>query len=130
MNKENWDIVKEEIALAPIAIVTDTVTVGLTIDTEGFESITFNLMLGVTGSGDVTQAIYESDDSGMSGEALVPASHLLGAYVALDTAGTINSVGAVITKKFTRAKYTSANSAATVAAGTAILGHPHRGTVR
>lgn len=137
MNKDLYNTTQASISLAPVSISSDTATNGLIIDTldgsgvsGGFESIAFLTAVGVVTAGDVTISIFESDDSGMSGEVAVAAANLIGAYATLDTSATTNYVGAVITKRYVRAKYTTDNSANLLVQGTAVLGHPHRASTQ
>lgn len=130
MNKDLYNIVETQVVLAPIAITADTTTNGEIIDTEGYESLVLDTFVGVVTTGDITPVLYESDDSGMSGETVIPADKLIGAYATLDTSATINSVGAVVGKQFVRPKYVSANTASLLVGSNVVLGHPHKASTR
>lgn len=64
-------------AIPPQAITTDTTTNGAVIDTAGYQSLTFVFHLGDWTDGTYTPVIKDSDDSGMSGEAVVTDANLL-----------------------------------------------------
>lgn len=71
--------IKATLGLAPQAISGNATATGPTIDTSGFLSVEWAIVAGSLGDGVYTPAIYESDDSGMSGEtAVAAAGDLLG----------------------------------------------------
>lgn len=76
-----YDIEKLAVAvlgLAPVAITTDTTTVGLTVDLAGFEGCKVAVATGVLTDGNYAVAIYEGDESDMSDEAAVAAADRVG----------------------------------------------------
>lgn len=105
--------IKLTLALAPQAITSDTTTTGATIDTQGFASVEFAIASGVLTDGTYTPAIYESDDSGMSGEtAVTAAGDLLGTIAGVTyTAGapdsTVKKIGYRGSKRYVRLKIAS-----------------------
>lgn len=62
------NILDQMVALKPQTIATDTTTVGETIDLADAGAVEFNLVFGNSTDGDYEVNLFESDDSGMSGE--------------------------------------------------------------
>ena len=62
------NIIDQLVALKPQTIATDTTTVGEIIDLADAGAVEFNLTFGNSTDGAYEVNIYESDDSGMSGE--------------------------------------------------------------
>jgi len=131
MKRDMKTLIKQLLALNIQTIATDTDTAGNEIDTQGFESLTFLLMIGALTDGDYTLKIQHSDVSG-SGYVDVPDDFLVGleSETQLDTANTISKIGYVGKKRYVKATVTSANttSGATVGA-VAILGTPRQAPV-
>jgi len=124
--KELRNTTKAVIALAPVAVATDTTTVGLTIDTQGFESCLFNMMTGVLTDGDYDFDIYHGDASDMSDEAAT--TDIVGTMPDFsdDTDdANVNSVAYVGDKRYLRLKVVSTNTTTgALLCANAILGHP------
>lgn len=77
-------------------ITTNTTTAGSIIDTANFDAgVMFDVMCPVYTDGTYTAALYHSDDSGMSGEVVVPTENLIESLPVLTAA---NVAGAVIQK--------------------------------
>lgn len=97
MEKDLHSNTDVRLGLAVQDITTDTTTSGEIIDTAGFESAVWGIMSGTITDGTYAFAVWESDDSGMSGATVVSAAETLGAasYVAADDDETrrIGSVG-------------------------------------
>lgn len=109
----------------------DTAFTSATIDTAGYESLEFVIMLGTMTDADVTAAVVmnESDDSGMSGSNAVADAHLLGteadaAFQFGDDNG-VRKIGYVGSKRYVNLVITPTgnNSGALPIAVLAIQGH-------
>lgn len=103
---------------------------GEIIDTKGFESIVFAVQAGAVSAADgsnyLTADIYESDDSGMSGEE--KATAILGeapVINALTDADTVQIVGYNGVKRYLRLKFTETGTFDAVVGAVAILGDAH-----
>ena len=71
-------------ALSPAAGVTgNAVSTGLTVDTRGFESVTFVVQTGVVTDGTFTGAVFGGNASNMSDERVLTAAELIGAAIAI-----------------------------------------------
>jgi len=118
-----------EVALKSQAISTDTTTVGETIDTVGFEALEFFFLTKTVTDGDYAVDLYESDDSGMSGETIVSAEEMLGdiAYTDDTDDDTAARVGYIGKKRYVRAKVVSTNTTTGVdiISGVAVLANAH-----
>jgi hypothetical protein len=114
-------------AFAPAVIGSDTTTVGIEIDTNGFESLTFLSRVSSYTDGTFTPLVEESDVSG-SGYTTVAADFLIGS-VALTAAG-ITSLGCVAKKRYIKLSYVSTvvTTGATLDA-LAVLGSPRHAAV-
>lgn len=105
---------------------------GATIDSAGYESLTFALQAGVLTDGTWTSAVFASDDSGMAGEVDISATGLIGVTAgpafAITDDSKVKRVGvniAQVAKRYYRIKATQA--AATTGGyfcGSAILAKP------
>lgn len=117
------------IAVAPIVIATDTTTVGLTIDTALFGAIEFMAFTGVLTDGDYEVKLFESDDSGMSGETEVTDENdLIGSLPDFtdDTDdAAIEQFGYIGSKRYLRCKIVSTSTSTGALIGIiAVKGHP------
>ena len=129
MNKENYNIVLEKLAFAPIAYTTDTAAnVGIAMDCQGYESLTVTAFLGVRSAGTVTLSITECDTESGTYTA-VPTANIVGTAVAMDATNEVNSLGAVLTKRWAKCVLTTVGATAVVGA-VGVLGHPAKATVR
>lgn len=112
MNKDLHNKLFGFVALAPVAITTDTTTVGLEIDTQGFESIEFFISTGVVTDGDYSLILTECATSGGSFTAVADAD-LLGtepAWTADTDDAKIGRVGYIGSLRYLKATVLSANT--------------------
>jgi hypothetical protein len=109
-------------ALNIASIATNTTTVGPSIDTTGFESVTLFVELGARTDGTFLPVVQGSDDNSTFAD--VTDGFLIGteAEASLNTANTIKSIGYVGKRRYVRLSMVSSGvtSGATVSA-TAIL---------
>lgn len=125
MERELHSNVDERVAVNSATIVTDTTTVGNTIDTQGFESLEYILSIGNWTTGDFSLLLEESDAANMAGSNVVAASERLGALVILGADNAITRVGVIAKKRYQRASIVSADTASSLGVGAiALLGHP------
>jgi hypothetical protein len=107
------------------AITTNTTTVGVEIDTQGFESATFEIIVGARTDGTVTPLIQESDVSG-SYAGSVADDDLIGteAQAALSAAQSRSIIGYVGKKRYVKLSLVSTliSSSGLTAGASAILG--------
>lgn len=103
---------KTAAALKSQAITTDTTTVGETIDRAGFIALEFMFLTKTVTDGDYAVDLYESDDSGMSGEAIVSDAEMLGDISFADDTDddAVASVGYIGKKRYVRTKVVSTNT--------------------
>lgn len=117
------------VALTTQAITTDTTTVGEIIDTADFKGLEFVFLTGTLTDGDYAIDLYESDDSGMSGETIVSAAEMLGDInIDADTDDdAVTRVGYIGKKRYVRAKVVSTNTTTGLAAlsGVALKVNPN-----
>lgn len=111
MEKDLHSKVSALLGLSVQVINTDTSTSGEIIDTAGFESGLWTISSGTITAGDMAAAIWESDDSGMSGATVVPAAETLGAatWVAADD-DTTKRIGSIGKKRYQQLRMVSTNS--------------------
>lgn len=126
MNRDIYNNTKAAIALAPVALSSDTATAGIIIDTAGYEAGKVVLMTGAVTAGDITiTKIQESDDSGMSGATDISSTQYRGAIgTAVDSANTTAEVGFWRNKRYIQVTFTTDNSADLVAAAFVEFGVP------
>ena len=120
--------VSGEVALAVQDIASDTTTVGLIIDTAGFESLEYFVTSGTLTDGDYAFKLEEGDDSGLSDVADVPVDNILGVLTGFaDTDDdAVKRVGSIGKKRYQRLSIVSTG---TTTGGTnftamAVKGHP------
>lgn len=96
-------------ALNRASVATDTTTVGTTIDTAGFEAITFIPLSGVITDGSFAFKLYEDDASGMGTENEVAAADILGSLPTLVAADdqAVKQFGYRGKKRYVRIKVVS-----------------------
>lgn len=117
-------------AINPAAILTDGTSTGSTIDRAGYDSLVFAVQSGALTDGTFTCSLWESDDSGMSGETEVSAGDVLGTVPSFAgaTAADDNAVkwfGYNGSKRYVRVKCVRASTATGgYLCASAILGHP------
>jgi hypothetical protein len=111
MEKDLHSKVSALLGLAVQVINTDTSTSGEIIDTALFESAVWAISSGTITAGDMAGAIWESDDSGMSGATVVPAAETLGAatWVITDD-DVVRRIGSVGKKRYQQLRMVSTNS--------------------
>lgn len=119
-------------AIAPAAATADnTPWVGVVIDRDGFESVTYLIVTGVEGDADATFTVLleHGDAADGSGMTPVPDAALLGTealagFTFADDNET-RKLGYVGAKRFTRLTITPANNAGNAfVSAIALLGHP------
>jgi hypothetical protein len=106
------------------AITTNATTAGVEIDTQGFDSVTFEILTGARTDGTVTPLIQESDTSG-SYAGSVADDDLIGteANAALSAAQSRSIIGYVGKKQFVKLSLVSTGVTSGLTAGaSAILG--------
>lgn len=99
-------------ALSPAAIITGNGTsTTQIIDRLGYDSLVYAFAAGAVTDGTWTVTMFESDDSGMSGETAVAAADLIGLASGASTftitttdANTVKKVGYKGSKRYTRCK--------------------------
>lgn len=108
------------------SITTNTTTAGVEVDTQGFESVTFECMTGARTDGTITPLLQESDVSGTySGS--VADEDLIGleADAALSTSHARSRFGYIGTKRYQRLSFVSTGVTTGLTAGASvILGNP------
>lgn len=116
---------------APAAAVTGNgSTVGATIDTQGYESLTFVVSTGVVTDGTFAGAVYGGNASNMSDEVQLTGTDLIGSDIAIATTddGVCERVGvniAKVAKRYYRLKLTQAGATSGgFVSAQAILGNP------
>lgn len=113
INSENLKAVP---STTPAAAVTGNgVTTGATIDTKGFNGLTFVVSTGVVTDGTFTGAVWGGNASNMSDEVVLTADQLIGSAPAIATTddGVCERVGANLAKvgkRYYRLKLTQAGA--------------------
>lgn len=113
------------------AITTNATTAGVEINTQGFESVTFEIVTGARTDGTVTPLVQGTNTSG-SGYVDVTDDFLLGteAGAALSAAHSRSTIGAVASYQFYKLSLVSTSVTSGLTAGaSAILGSPKRSPV-
>jgi len=120
-----------ENALNIQAITTNTTTVGVEVDTKGFESVTFEIITGARTDGTVTPVVQATDTSG-SDYYDVTNDFLIGTEdeAALSAAQSRSIIGAVASYQFYKLSLVSTAVTSGLTAGaSAILGSPRSAPV-
>lgn len=119
-------------AISPVSVSDNTAQVGVIIDRQGYNSLTFAIALGSLADADATFAVTidHGDNSALSDAAAVPAADLLGtAALAGFTFADDNAtrkIGYRGAKRYVRLTITpSGNASAALIAAVALLSHPH-----
>jgi len=118
-------------ALNIASISSNTTTAGVEIDTQNYESVTFETITGARTDGTVTPLIQESDTSG-SYSGSVSDDDLVGteAEAALSTAHSRSRVGYIGTKRYVKLSLVSTAVTTGLTAGASvILGNPQSAPV-
>lgn len=119
--------------LSPVAAGTDnTAYVSQIVDTAGFDSVEFVILIGANTDVNATFAVLfeDGDDSGLSDYAAVDDAYLLGtealAGFQYDDDNEVRKIGYIGTKRYCRVTITpSGNDAGNIfIAGVWLLGHP------
>lgn len=113
-------------ALNIASISSNTTTAGVEIDTQNYESVTFEVITGARTDGTVTPLIQESDTSG-SYSGSVSDDDLVGteAESALSIAHSRSRVGYIGTKRYVKLSLVSTSVTTGLTAGASvILGNP------
>ncbi len=119
-------------AISPVSVSDNTAQVGVIIDRQGYNSLTFAIALGSLADADATFAVTidHGDNSALADAAAVPAGDLLGtAALAGFTFADDNAtrkIGYRGAKRYVRLTITpSGNASAALIAAVALLSHPH-----
>lgn len=122
--------------LSPVAAGTDnTAYVSQIVDTLGYGSCTFIILVGANTDSDATFAVLveEGDNSGLSDNAAVADADLIGTealagFTAADDDNKVKKIGYVGNKRYVRVTITPSgnNSGNIFIAGVWILGHPNQ----
>jgi len=113
-------------ALNIASISTNTTTAGVEIDTQGYESVTFEIITGARTDGTVTPLIQESDVLG-SYSGSVDDDNLIGLETdaALSVAQSRSRIGYIGTKRYVKLSLVSTSVTTGLTAGASvILGNP------
>lgn len=117
--------IKTNIALSAQTIATNTTTVGATIDTVGYEALTFSIASATLTDGAYAVQLFAGDASDMSDEAQVT-SEIIGtvpSFASTDD-NTIKYFGTYAKKRYFRIKIVSKSTTSGGAlSAQAILGH-------
>lgn len=132
MEKDLHSNVVARLGLSVQDITTDTTTSGEIIDTAGFESAEWGIASGTITDGTYACAIWESDDSGMSGATVVSAEETLGAasFAAADD-DLVKRLGSIGKLRYQQLRVVSASTTTggTNFASICMLSDPHHGPV-
>ena len=104
------------------SITTSTTTVGSSIDTKGFESLTLFVELGARTDGTFLPLVQDSDDNSIFADVID--QFLIGteAEASLNTANTVKSIGYVGKKRYVKLSIVSSSvTSGATASATAIL---------
>lgn len=130
MHKDLYNNAKSVVAVPLTILVSNGDTVGVIIDTDGFESGTITLLATVVTTGDVTiSSIGESSESDMTGETPIPAARLIGTASGVTSANTLDELGFVSTERYIRVTVTGANTSALSFAALCTLADPSNAPV-
>lgn len=134
MNRDLCNNIHPLRAISPVVAGTDnTAYVSQIIDTAGYNSLTFAIMIGANTDADATFTVLieDGDDSGLSDSAAVADKFLIGtealaSFTYADDNET-RKIGYVGGKRYVRMTITPANNGAgnIYMAAVAILGHPN-----
>lgn len=112
----NSEVLKVVPSTTPAAAITgNAVTTGATIDTKGFNGLTFAVSTGVVTDGTFTGQVFGGNASNMSDEVALTADQLIGAAPAIATTddGVCERVGVNLSrvgKRYYRLKLTQAGA--------------------
>ena len=132
MEKDLHSNILGRLGLSVQDITTITTTSGEIIDVKGFESAEWLIGSGTITDGVYACAIWESDDSGMSGATVVPAEETLGAasFAAADD-DLVKRLGSVGKMRYQQLRIVSTGitTGGTNFFATCALSDPHHGPV-
>ena len=131
MHKDLYNNAKTVMAVNATTLAADGDTVGVIIDTEGFESGKVSLLATAVTTGDVTISnIQESADSGMSGATDIPVARIIGSASAISAANVIDELGFVSTERYVQVTVTGANTSVLTFVALCELADPSSASVR
>jgi len=109
-------------ALNITSITTNTTTAGVEIDTQGYESVTFEIITGARTDGTVTPLIQETDTSG-SYSGSVDDDNLIGleTEAAISVAHSRSRVGYIGTKRYVKLSLVSTSVTTGLTAGASVI---------
>jgi L-rhamnose isomerase len=129
-------------ALSPVSVADNTAQVSQIIDRQGFDSLSFLILIGAVADADTTFAVLveEGDASNLSDAAAVADADLISqlygtapetaAGFQFDDDNEVRKIGYRGTKRYVRLTITPANNAsAALLAAVALLGHPEHAPV-
>lgn len=126
--KDLHNNVEARLGLSVQDITTNTTTEGEIIDTAGYEGLEFAIGSGTITDGAYAVSVWESDDSGMAGEAVVPSEETLGNadFAAVDD-DEVHRIGSVGKRRYQQLKTvsTGVTTGGTNFFAVAIMGKPH-----
>ncbi len=134
MRRDLHTMIYPKRGLSPVAATTDnTAYVSQIVDTAGFDSVEFVVLIGANTDTDATFAVLveDGDNSGLSDNVPVADDYLLGtkalAGFGADDDNEVRKIGYLGTKRYVRVTITPSgnNSGNIFIAGVWLLGHPH-----
>jgi hypothetical protein len=121
-------------AISPVSVSDTTAQVGEWVDTLGYDSLTFLILIGSVADADATFTVLveDADESDQGDVAAVADAYLIGtealAGFQFDDDNEIRKVGYKGLKKYVRVTVTPVgNASAAVISAVAVLGHPQSG---
>jgi hypothetical protein len=117
MNNDLYNNTVLKRALSPVSVADNTAQTTQIIDTKGFDSVLFGIMIGSVADADATFTVLvqESDDSGMSGATNVADENLIGteagAGFQFDDDNEVRKIQVNQTKRYVQMTITPANNA-------------------
>ena len=129
--KDLLNLVHPVRAISPVSVADNTAQVGVIVDRQGYESLTFLIAIGAVADPDATFTVHLDHGSAadLSDGALVPAADLLGtttlAGFRFDDDNETRKIGYRGIKRYVRLTITPVNNAAAaLISSIALLGHP------
>jgi len=126
--------IEDRVALVNQAITSNTTTVGIIIDSAGFESLEFLIQAGTVTDGDYALLLEEGDDAALSDAATLSVDLTLGALTGFVPGGSLGDtairVGSIGKDRYHRLSLVSTNvSTGGDFSALAVLGNPHTAPV-
>lgn len=129
--KDLLNLVHPVRALSPVSVADNTAQVGVIVDRQGFESLTFLIATGSIADPDATFTVSmeHGSTSNLADAATVPATELIGtttlAGFQFDDDNETRKIGYRGIKRYVRLTITPVNNAAAaLVSAVALLGHP------